>query len=82
MHHLDDLLRRTHALEDFLPEAFAAYAFHKVLDDLEVDVRFQQGKPNLAQACLNVFFGQVRLSPQIAESGRKTVGKALEHGHL
>ena len=82
MNHLDDLLRRTHALEDFLTETFDAYAFHKVLDDLEIDVRFQQGEPDLAQARLDVFFGQARLPPQVAESGRKTVGKALEHGHL
>ena len=82
MYDLDDLLGGAHALEDFLPEAFGAYAVHKVLDDLEVDVRLKQGKPNLAQARLHVFLGQVRLAPQVAERGRKTVGKALEHGHL
>ena len=50
MDDLDDLLRRTDALDEFLSQALLADVLHKVLDDLEVDVGLQKGKTHLAQA--------------------------------
>ena len=79
VHDLDDLLRGADALDDFLSEAFAAHILHKVLNDLEINVGFQERETHLAQAGLNVFLGQLALSAQIAEGGRKSVGKIFEH---
>ena len=79
VHDLDDLLRGADALDNFLSEAFAAHILHKILDDLEIDVGFQQRETHLAQTGLNVFLGQLALPAQIAEGGRKSVGKIFEH---
>lgn len=79
MDDLDHLLRRAHALEHFLSQAFFAHAFHKVFDDLEVDVRLQKSQPHLAQTGLHVFFGELAAPAERAEHAGKSVGKALEH---
>ena len=64
VHGLDELLRGGQALFDFLPEHALAHAFHEFLDDLEVDVGFQQGKTHLAQAIADVFLGELRPTAQ------------------
>ena len=55
---LDDLLRRRQAAQDVLPHRPVADAIDERLDDLEIDVRFEQRQPNLAQRGLDVVFGQ------------------------
>ena len=51
---LDDLLRRRQAPQDVLPHRPVAHAIDERLDDLEVDVGFEQRQPNLAQRRLDV----------------------------
>ncbi len=79
MDDLDHLLGRAHALERFLSQTFLAHAFHKVFDDLEVNVRFQKRQPHFAQTGLHVFFGELTAPAERAEYAGKSVGKALEH---
>ena len=67
MNNLDHLLGRAHALEHLLPQALFAHAFHKVFNDLEVDVRLKQGKAHFAQASLHVFFGKLPAPAECAE---------------
>ena len=50
---LDDLLRRRQAAQHVLPHRPVAHAVDERLDDLEVDVRFEQREPNLAQRRLD-----------------------------
>ena len=73
------LLGRAYAFERFLPQALFAHAFHKVFDNLEVDVRFQERQPHFAQTGLHVFLGELAAPAERAEYAGKSVGKALEH---
>ena len=57
-HDLDDLMPRGQTLEDFLPNSFLANPLDEVLDDLEVDVGFEQRKTNLFQGFCDVLFGE------------------------
>lgn len=76
---LDELLRGGQALFDFLPEHALAHAFHEFLDDLEVDVGFQQGKTHLAQAIADVFLGELRPPAQGAKCAGQPVRQTFEH---
>ena len=49
----DDLLRRRQALQDVLLHRPIAHAIDERLDDLEVDVGFEQRQPDLAQRGLD-----------------------------
>ena len=78
MDDLDHLLGRAHALEDGLPEALFADAFHKIPDDAEIDIRLEQGKAHLAQARLDILLVELARAEGTEDAG-KSVGKALEH---
>lgn len=60
MHSFDKLLRGGQAFFDFLTEHALTHTLHELLDDLEVDVGFQQGKTHLAQAIADIFLGELR----------------------
>ena len=63
-HDLDDLLDRRQALQDGLIGRLVANAIDERLDDLEVDVGFEQRQPDLPQRRLDVFRGQTHLAPK------------------
>ena len=65
---LDDLLRRRQALEHVLVHRPIAHAIDERLDDLEVDVGFEQRQPDLAQRRLDGLLGE----PVSPRSERKT----------
>ena len=48
-HDAHDVLRRRQALQDLVADGLRAHAIDERLDDAEVDVRFEQRQPNLAQ---------------------------------
>ena len=73
MNDLDHLLCRTYPFEHFLAETLLAHVFNKVFNDLEVNVRFQQGQPHFAQAGLHVFFGKLAASAERTEYAGKSV---------
>ena len=57
-HDLDDLMTRGQALEDFLTNGLHANPLDEVLDDLEVDVGFEQRETNFFQRFRDVLFGE------------------------
>ena len=63
----DDLLGRRQALQDLLIDGAVAHAVDERLDDLEVDVRFEQRQPDLAQRHLDGLLGEAALAAQRAE---------------
>ena len=73
MHSFDELLRGGQAFFDFLAEHALTHALHELLDDLEVDVGFQQGKTHLAQAIADIFLGELRPAAQGAERAGQPV---------
>ena len=73
MHSFDELLRGGQAFFDFLAEHALTHTLHELLDDLEVDVGFQQGKTHLAQAIADIFLGELRPAAQGAERAGQPV---------
>ena len=71
-HHL---LRRGQAFQDLLVDSPVAHPVDERLDDLEVDVRFQQRHADLAQGDLDRLLGQASLSPKRAEHLLKTIAE-------
>ena len=62
-HDLDDLLDRRQALQDGLLGRLVANAIDERLDDLEVDVGFEQRQPDFAQRRLDVLSVSAGLRP-------------------
>ena len=78
-HDLDDLLRRRQAAKHILPERPIAHAVDERLDDLEVDVGFEQREADLAERRLHVLRRQPCLAPQGLENVLKAIAERLEH---
>ena len=76
-----DLLVRRQALEDVLVDRPIAHAIDERLDDLEVDVGFEQRQPDFPERQLDGLLREPALSANIAENVLEAAGKGLEHGH-
>ena len=76
---LDDLLRRRQAPQHVLPHRPVAHAVDERLDDLEVDVGFEQRQPDLAQRGLDVLGRQPRLAAERLEDVLETCAEGVEH---
>ena len=57
-----------------------ADARDEVLDDLEVDVRLEQGQPDLTHGGIDVGFADPAAAGQVAERLAQPVAEAVEHG--
>ena len=77
---LDDHLGRVDLVVHVLPDGFLLYVVHESLDDLEIDVRFQQGDANFLQHVIHVLFVQRRVSAHLLEDARKFITQRLK-GH-
>ena len=78
---LNDLLLGAQPVLRFLPDAALGGLLHKVLDDLVVDVGFQQSHAHFAHHQLDVFFGQAALAAHLAERLLQALGQSFK-GHL
>ena len=79
---LDDLLRGGEAPGHVLAHRAIPDPVDERLDDLEVDVGFEQREPNLAQRGLDVLRRQPRFAPERLEHVLETCAEGLEHGPL
>ena len=61
---LDDLLARRQALQDRLIHRAIAHAIDERLDDLEVDVGFEQRQPDFAEGVLDGRLRETCFSPE------------------
>jgi hypothetical protein len=77
---LDDLLTGRQALEHCLIHRPIADPVDERLDDLEVDVGFEQRHPDLAERRFDVIFGQAHLAPERLEGVLDAGAQRLEHG--
>ena len=73
---LDDLLRRRQAAQDLLVHGAIADAVDERLDDLEIDVGFEQGETNLAKRGLD----RLRCQPELAAKRFENVLQACAEG--
>ena len=80
-HDAHDLLVGRQAFEHFLVDGPIADAIDERLDDLEVDVRFEQRHPDFPERQLDGLFREPAPSANVAENVLQPVGKRLEHGH-
>jgi hypothetical protein len=62
------------------PDGLLADAGHEVLDDLEVDVRFQQGEADLAHGGVHVGLTDPATAGQGAKGRSQAVAEGIEHG--
>jgi hypothetical protein len=76
---LDDHLGGRERGEHLGADGLDADAFDQLLDDLEVDVGFEQGKANFLQGLVHVLFGEGALAAEVFEGALEFVCKVLEH---
>src|SRR5262249_6853964 len=76
---LDHLLGRSQAAQDFLIERALANAIDERLDDLEVDVGFEQRHPDFPEARLDRFFRQPSFAANRAEDILEAAAERVEH---
>ena len=76
---LDHLLRRREAAENILPHGTVANTVDERLDDLEVDVGFEQREANLAQRGLDVLFRQPPLAAERLENVLEATAEGIKH---
>ena len=76
LHHL---LARRQAAHDVLSEGLLTNPLHKVLDDLKVDVRFQERQPDFARRLLDVGFRQLAAPAQMGKNAVEFCGKGFKH---
>src|SRR5262249_15579870 len=79
---LDDRLRRREAPEDIFLHRPVAHTVDEGLDDLEIDVRFEEREPNLAQGGLDVLRRQPPLASQRLEHILEAIAQGVEHAAL
>src|SRR5262245_8394940 len=76
---LDDLLTRRKALQYRLVHRLVPDPVDECLDDLEVDVGFEQSKPDLAQGGFDMLWRQPDLAAQRLEDVLDARAQRLEH---
>ena len=69
MNDLYDLLAGMDAIDYVLPKRRGLDIGNELLDDFIIDIRFEQGQPDLFQTVLDVFLGEFALTPDIPEYG-------------
>ena len=77
---LDDLLPGRQALQDRLVHGLVADAIDERLDDLEVDVGFEQRQPDLAQRGFDMLGREPDFAAQRLENILDARAERLEHG--
>ncbi len=76
---LDHLLPRRKALRHLDAGGTLLHARDEILDDLEVDVRLEEGEADLPHRLGKVLFGQRSMAPEVAEGRLQLVGKRVKH---
>ena len=79
-HDLDHLLGGRERGEHFSANSLGANVLDQVVDDLQVDVGFEQRDADLAQSLGDVFFSERALAAKVLEDALQFVGKVLKHG--
>ena len=71
---LDDRLRCCERVEYFLPDGTLLDALHEILNDLEIDVCFEQRHAHLAHRIVHVVLGQFAVSAHFLKDALQAVG--------
>src|SRR5262249_22024024 len=80
VHDLHHLLRRRQRFQHILTDRFHLHPVDEAADDLEVDVGFEEGHPNLAEGLLDVVFAEPALAAQTVEDCGQSCAQRGEHG--
>ena len=70
---LDDLLRRRERGQDLSSDGFLPHPGREILDDLEVDVRFEESRPDLLERFVHMELGEVALAAKLLEDALETI---------
>ena len=79
-HDAHDLLAGAEALEDLRIDGPVAHLVDERLDDLEVDVGFEQRHADFPQGDFHRLRRQAHLSPEVGEDVLEAVAERVEHG--
>ncbi len=77
---LHDLLAGVELADQLRAQAALLDLGGELLDDLEVDVRLEQGQADLAHRRVDVLLAQRAVLAQVAERGLELLGEGVEHG--
>ena len=61
------------------PMAFWMHLFGEIVDDFEIDVRFEQRGAHLAHGLADVLFADAAAAGEAAEYAGEFIGKCVEH---
>src|SRR5262249_12217886 len=79
MKNLNDLLAGRDTAQDFLTQRFFLYPRDKTFRDLEIDIRFEQCKADLAKRVVNVRLADRAVTAQILEDVLKFIAELRKH---
>jgi hypothetical protein len=79
MDDLDDGLRRREALHHLRADGARLDLLDELLDDLVVDVGFEQRQAHLAHGGVDIALGQLAFAGKAVKDTLQFVGKALKH---
>ena len=79
LHDLDDHLAGVDVLDDLGADGALLDALHEVLDDLVVDVGFEQGHAHLAHGHVDIVLGDPAAAGEAAEGSLEAIGEGVEH---
>jgi hypothetical protein len=79
VHDLHDLLARRDRLRHVAAERALPDPGDELLDDLKVDVRLEQGEPDLAHRARDRLFVEGAALAEVAERVLELVGEVVEH---
>jgi hypothetical protein len=78
---LHDLLGRVERLAHLIAERPLAHGRRELLDDLERDIRLEEGATDLANGAVNVGRAELALAAEVLEGIREAVGEISKSGH-
>ena len=79
---LDDLLTGGEAGQDLRTDGALPDPAHDVLDDLEVDVRLEQGQPDLARGGIDVRLADPAAAGERGKRLAQPIAEVVEHGRV
>ena len=69
LYDLDQLLSGGEAIHHFLTDRPSLDLLNKILNDLEIDIGFQEGNPHFLQGLLDILLRQLSMASQFLKNG-------------
>ncbi len=77
---LDQVLLGAERTQDILAERLLLYVVDELADDVDIDVSFEQGEPDLTQSVLDIALGDSALAGEFLKNPFQATAQVLKHG--